>query len=151
MPTRPYLCQQANDWVYCSGPTRSYLGPTFANEQAIGFIALSLVGPTLGLPLSTSNSLGWLHWSESAYLGLTFANTRVIWFFGVGLLGPTLGLPLPTIKSLGLLVWAYSGLPWAYLCQWAKHWVYCSGPTRAYLEATFANQPILLNKIWFRI
>ena len=58
-----YLCQRAHHWVYCSGPTRADIGPTFANEQTIGFVALGLLGPTLGLSLPTSKSLVSLLWA----------------------------------------------------------------------------------------
>ena len=85
-----------------------------------------LFGPTLGLPLPTSKSLGLLLWAHSgptrAYLGPTIANGQIIrlialgllgptfiGFIALGLLGPTLGLLLPTGKSLCLLLWAYWG------------------------------------------
>ena len=129
-----YLYHRVTHCVYCSGPTRAYLGTTFANVQVIRFIALGLHGATLGLPLPTSNTLGLLLWAYSglpwaclcqrtnhwldcsgpiqAYLRPTFVNEQLTGFVALGLLGPTLGLPLPTNNSFGLLLWVYSGLPW---------------------------------------
>ena len=77
-----YFCERAHHWVYCSGPIWAYLGPTFANDHIIGFIALGLLGPTVGLPLPASKSLGLLLWG---YLLLW----AIIGFLALSLLGPT--------------------------------------------------------------
>ena len=120
---RAYLCQRANHCISRSGPTRVYLGPTFANKQILACIPGSR-------PIR-------------AYLGPTFTNDQALAFQTVGLLGPTLSLPLPTRKSLQSKLWASSGLPRASLWQRGNPCIPGSGPTEADLKPSFAKKQIL--------
>ena len=118
---------------HCSGVNWGYLGPTFANEQIIGFHCSEPTGSTLGVPLPASKSLDFIALGLlrllSGYI-CQRANRLVPLLWGHW---GYLGVSLPTRKSLDSVALGLLGLPSAHLANEQIVRFHCSRPTRANL------------------